>query len=292
MKEITIFTPTYNRLYSLKRLYSSLLNQTNKGFVWLIVDDGSTDDTKKNVKKWISDNKIEIIYLYQENQGKQIAHNLAVENCNTDFFICVDSDDYLTNNAVKIMLSYKSKFIGSIGGLVFLRGVDKNTPVGTYFDDNMLENATSLTSLYEEYHFKGDTALMFKTNVINQFKFSLENNEKFIGEDYLYRQVEQNYFITPVNEIFYITEYQEDGYTKNVLKHISTSPYSYIKLKDLSISTSNRYLYKFKHSILYDAMCIYVKDYKKILMSKNKILKFISIPFGYAYFLLKYRRFR
>ena len=90
MKEITIFTPTYNRLYSMKRLYRSLINQTNKDFIWLIVDDGSTDKTEEYVREWINNNKIEIRYLYQKNQGKQVAHNLAVENCNTDFFICVD----------------------------------------------------------------------------------------------------------------------------------------------------------------------------------------------------------
>lgn len=292
MKEITIFTPTYNRLYSMKRLYRSLINQTNKDFIWLIVDDGSTDKTEEYVREWINNNKIEIRYLYQKNQGKQVAHNLAVENCNTDFFICVDSDDYLTNNAVEIMISNKYRFVENVGGLVFLRGVEKDKPIGTYFDDNMLKKATSLTSLYEEYNFRGDTALLFKTDVIKQFKFKLFNNEKFIGEDYLYRQIEQKYFIRPVNEIFYITEYQDDGYTKNVLKHLTSSPYSYIELKDLSIYTSYRYIYKFKHSILYDAMCIYIKKYKKIISGNNKFIKIIAMPFGYGYFLLNFRRFR
>ena len=122
MKEITIFTPTYNRLYSMKRLYRSLINQTNKDFIWLIVDDGSTDKTEEYVREWINNNKIEIRYLYQKNQGKQVAHNLAVENCNTDFFICVDSDDYLTNNAVEIMISNKYKVrLKMLVVLVFLR---------------------------------------------------------------------------------------------------------------------------------------------------------------------------
>lgn len=292
MKDITIFTPTYNRLYSLKRLYKSLTKQTNKNFIWLIVDDGSTDDSKKHVREWINSKEIEIKYIFQKNKGKQFAHNLAVEKCETEFFICVDSDDYLTNDAVEIMYSNKFRFNKNVAGLVFLRGVGEDKPIGTYFDDDMLDHAISLTSLYEEYHFKGDTALLFKTDVIKQFHFELFNNEKFIGEDYLYRQIEQKYVIRPVNEIFYITEYQEDGYTKNVLKHITGSPYSYIELKELSIITSCKYQYKFKHSILYDAMCIYIKKYNRIIRGNNKFIKVIAIPFGYAYFFLKFRRFR
>jgi glycosyltransferase involved in cell wall biosynthesis len=103
--KITVFTPTYNRAYILDRVYKSLINQTNKSFVWLIVDDGSTDNTESLVKKWIKEDKIEIKYYKQKNGGKQRAHNKAVKLTDTDLFICLDSDDYFTKDAIEILLN-------------------------------------------------------------------------------------------------------------------------------------------------------------------------------------------
>ena len=100
---ITVFTPTYNRAYILPRLYKSLLRQTNKQFEWIIVDDGSTDNTEEKVNNWIKENKIKIKYYKQENQGKMIAHNKGVEKSEGELFVCVDSDDYLTDNAIEII---------------------------------------------------------------------------------------------------------------------------------------------------------------------------------------------
>ena len=77
---ITIFTPTYNRGYTLERLYESLCRQTRKDFEWVVVDDGSTDNTKQMVDRWRRTNRFPIRYIYQENRGKPSAHNLGAEN--------------------------------------------------------------------------------------------------------------------------------------------------------------------------------------------------------------------
>lgn len=106
MKYLTIFTPTYNRSNLLLHLYKSLCEQINKDFLWLIIDDGSKDNTKELVDTWKKENKIKIQYIYQKNSGKHVAHNKAVELCNTELFVCVDSDDILTNNAVEIIINY------------------------------------------------------------------------------------------------------------------------------------------------------------------------------------------
>ena len=98
-KRLTVFTPAYNREKLLKRLYDSLVNQTCKDFVWLIVDDGSTDNTRELIKNLKALNEIEIEYIYRENGGKMRAHNDGVKNTKTPFFLCVDSDDYLVKSA-------------------------------------------------------------------------------------------------------------------------------------------------------------------------------------------------
>ena len=105
-KILTVFTPTYNRAYILPKCYESLTKQTCKEFVWVIIDDGSTDDTAELVKKWIEEDKIEIRYYYQDNKGMHGAHNKAYEVIDTELNVCIDSDDYMTDDAVEIIVDY------------------------------------------------------------------------------------------------------------------------------------------------------------------------------------------
>ena len=106
MALLTIFTPAYNRAHTIKRTYESLLKQNNKDFIWLIIDDGSTDCTKELAKEWMStDNGFEIQYVYKENGGMHTAHNIAYEHIDTVLNICIDSDDYLAEDAVNKIIN-------------------------------------------------------------------------------------------------------------------------------------------------------------------------------------------
>ena len=123
MKKLTIFTPTYNRANKLFRLYCSLCAQRDKDFEWLIVDDGSMDNTEDIVREWISENIITIYYYKQQNEGKMRAHNYGVSLTNTSYFVCVDSDDYLIDSAVEIICKSMNDIPSgiSIGGIIFLK---------------------------------------------------------------------------------------------------------------------------------------------------------------------------
>ena len=93
MATLTVFTPAYNRAHTLPRTYESLQKQSCKDFVWLIVDDGSKDQTAKLVKEWQQQEKtFEIRYIYKENGGMHTAHNVAYENIDTELNVCIDSD--------------------------------------------------------------------------------------------------------------------------------------------------------------------------------------------------------
>ncbi|MFR2030361.1 MAG: glycosyltransferase family 2 protein [Collinsella sp.] len=105
MKQLCIFTPTYNREHTLKRLYESLKKQTDSRFYWLVVDDGSTDGTQSLFDSFAKESAIEIEYIKVANGGKQRACNLAAEKCTSELFMCVDSDDYLTPDAVHFILT-------------------------------------------------------------------------------------------------------------------------------------------------------------------------------------------
>src|SRR5690606_33604780 len=100
MHKLTVFTPTYNRAYSLPHLYESLKRQTCPNFEWLVVDDGSSDNTRELVESWIKEGRVPIRYIYQKNKGMCGAHNTAYDNITTELCVCIDSDDYMTDNAV------------------------------------------------------------------------------------------------------------------------------------------------------------------------------------------------
>lgn len=88
-KTLTVFTPTFNRRELLTRCYESMCRQTNKDFVWMIVDDGSTDDTKKFADEWKKNSDLEIRYIYKDNGGLHTAYNVAIENIDTELCVCI-----------------------------------------------------------------------------------------------------------------------------------------------------------------------------------------------------------
>lgn len=102
MPLITVFTPTYNRAYCLHQCYESLRRQSCKNFLWLIIDDGSTDGTDELVRKWMEQSAgFEIRYVYKENGGLHTGYNAAIERLDSELAVCVDSDDYLTDDAIE-----------------------------------------------------------------------------------------------------------------------------------------------------------------------------------------------
>lgn len=101
MIEFTVYTPTFNRANTLPRVYDSLKNQSYKDFIWLIIDDGSTDNTKELVNTWISEALIEIRYMYKTYGGKYTAMELAHRSVTTKYVICLNSDDVLLPDAIE-----------------------------------------------------------------------------------------------------------------------------------------------------------------------------------------------
>lgn len=258
--KMTIFTPTYNRAYILPRLYESLCSQTNKDFEWLIVDDGSEDETQEIVQKWIEDAKIDIRYYKQKNGGKQRAHNVGVEKSNGKLFVCVDSDDYVTSEFIEEHLrgAEKIKNDPTVAGIVSLKSFEDGQLVGTCFPKGV-EYAT-LTDLYGKYKFQGDTALMYYTAILKKFPFVVEEDEKFIGEGYVYSQIDREYRMYLMPKTLLICEYLQDGYSKNVRKITKENPKSYAKLKKQAIEFSISWKERYIQTILYMVGCRMAKQ--------------------------------
>ena len=213
---LTIFTPTYNRAYLLKNLWKSLCEQKNKNFIWLIVDDGSTDGTHKLVEELKKNSSFKIQYAYQKNSGKHVAHNRAVLMCESPLFMCVDSDDILTPEAVNLIELYyreAAKQNLNIIGWCNRRGNLEGFPVK---DKNWPkdEPRISCVELFEKLNFHGETALIWRTAFLKRYKFPIIPREKFVTEMVLYYQISNTAKLQLKNEIFYLFEYHNDGYTE------------------------------------------------------------------------------
>lgn len=227
MKTITIFTPTYNRAYALPILYKSLCRQTNKDFLWLIVDDGSTDNTKDIVEEWQSEGELMIDYYKQQNGGKMRAHNRGVLNCKTALFVCVDSDDFLSDDAIETIIKTwkRQNDISGICGIVGKKGMKKidNQYVSKDFPK---EGLSTQHQLYAS-GFQGETTLIFVTEILKNYLFPEIEGEKFITESYIYDQIDQEYKYVVLNKDLTFCEYLEDGYSKNYLKLYMNNPKGY-----------------------------------------------------------------
>ena len=222
---ITIFTPTFNRAYILPKLYNSLKNQTSQNFVWLIVDDGSSDETKDLVQRFQDENQIEIQYIFQENRGKHFAVNNGLRNTKTEFFCVIDSDDYLAKNAVEEMegLSQKIKNDNLIAGFTFIRFSEK-----TDFDKEKYGKREWIVSGRAEYdwEFHGEMIYCYKTKIHQQFYFPEFEGEKFCSESLIYRRIERRYKILFTDKVLAFGDYLEDGLMNNYYQLLLKNPKS------------------------------------------------------------------
>lgn len=220
MKRLTVFTPAYNRERELKRAYESLKRQTEGDFVWLIVDDGSTDGTEEAVRGFISEGLVDIKYIRQENGGKMRAHNRGVKECETGLFICLDSDDHLSDTAVNDILEAWD-LTGDdprYAGIIAYKGeVSEETgeirPIfGNLFPDNA---DCSFRELYRK-GFKGETTLVFRTELLKAELFPEIEGEKYVPEDVVYDRIDEGHIFRILPKILTVCELRPMGLTDRV----------------------------------------------------------------------------
>ncbi len=255
---LTIFTPTYNRELLLKRAYESLLKQTCKDFCWLIVDDGSADHTRELVASWITQDRLPIRYEYCENGGKMRAHNRGVRLCETELFLCLDSDDYLTETAVEeICVCWGNKRSGDKppAGIVAHKGKSEIQLLsGVEFP---VTGSTTLYGLYLK-GFRGETTLVFRTELLEKFPFPEIEGEKYVPEDYIYDKIDAEYVLLVLPRIITVCEIVSEGYTdsvKRLRRDNKTAWYLYFEQRARITPLSVRKLKYLAYYILYAKRC-------------------------------------
>lgn len=277
---LTVFTPTYNRAHTLTRTYESLKNQSCKEFMWLIVDDGSQDNTREMVHEWqAQENGFEIEYIYKENGGMHTAHNTAYENIHTQLNTCIDSDDCLAEDAVAKLknkwLQIKDKNYAGIVGL----DADLNGKViGKKFPDGLKE--TTLTGYYAAGG-SGDKKLVYRTDVVRKYpKYPEFAGEKYVGLNYLYLLIDQDYKLAVLNEVLCNVEYQPDGSSGTMLKQYRNNPkgFAFLRRVYMQYPTSKKRL--FIDCIHYVSSCIFSGEKHIFRTSPKKAWTALALPFG------------
>lgn len=279
MNDICIFTPTYNRAYRLPNLFESLKRQDCGNFRWLIVDDGSTDGTETLVQEFKAASPFPIQYIKQENGGKARAHNTGVRHCESELFFCVDSDDELTPGAlVKIWDRWcEVRQNPDVAGVIGVYGKSIDKPLGTWMPEGV--GTTTMWDLYYKHRFKGDSAHIYRTDVLKEYPFEVAENEKFIAETYVYHQIDQEYTLATLNEILVVAEYLPDGYSKNFPKLTKENPVGYHTLKRLYIGYADNIPSRYYSTILYMVGHMLAKTTREgIDDAPSKALAYLACP--------------
>ena len=217
----TIFTPAYNRAGTLPRLYRSLCDQAYKDFEWLIIDDGSKDDTASVVQAFLDEEKLNIRYFKKENGGKHTAHNLALEKALGEWFLCVDSDDVLAQDAVSKLVEKVNQLDGA-NGIVAYKEDFNGKRLSDCFPKDVQK--TQMYRLAADYGCKGEFSLAFSTDFARKFPFPVFAGERLVTECVVYDRMDQQGEFALLPEVITVCEYQADGYSSDATRLMKQNP--------------------------------------------------------------------
>lgn len=290
---VTIFTPTYNRARLLKRLYESLKEQSDKDFEWVIVDDGSKDNTKEIVESFKKEDIIPIKYLKKENEGKHIAINVGCDMAEGELFFIVDSDDYIPKDSIEQVKKDWEKYREnkSIAGLVYLKAWENGNLMGRKFEKD--EFISNHVKEYNKGGVWGEKLKILRTEIFRKNKFPKYENEKYVGEHVLWIEVSRKYDLVYINKVLYIAEYLEDGLTMAGRKLRIENPLGGIKGAQVLMQKDMCLKLRIKNNLLYLAYSFFAKkSFKEIYKGAvEKFLLTFELPFGYLLYIYWKKKF-
>lgn len=309
MKTLTVFTPAYNRAHTIERTYQSLCRQTCHDFEWLVVDDGSADNTRELITSFLTDVEVvddkelygyskdaswlRVHYIYQQNQGMHGAHNTAYENIQTELNTCIDSDDYMPDDAVEKILTRWSSLSAEertkYAGIIALDVEDKMLNV---IGDKLPTDRTSTTlSGYYERGGHGDKKLIYRTEVIKSTpRYPLFEGERYVGLAYKYMLIDQQYELMILNEPVCIVEYQLDGSSYNMYRQYWNNPKGWSFYRRTEMLYAKGIKRKLMVCTHYVSSSIIARDKHFIAESPCKFATLCSIPLGVAlYFYIRHK---
>lgn len=287
---LTVATPTYNRAHTLPACYESLCGQSDKRFIWLVIDDGSTDQTENLVAQWIQEGKIRIEYIKKPNGGKASALNVGIEHLKTEYAVCLDSDDVFfpttIENASKELEAIKN--CEKYCGILALRhkpdgAVMGNQEIPPEYDEIKAED------IFLRLRLRTELICFYKVSVLKQYRFPEFAGEKFVSPAWMQYEITQRYSFKVSRSKLCQCEYYSDGLTRNKRKVIKRNPKGYTCVKRYSFDLSPTLGQKIKHGIMYDCGCIIAKDREMIKNVKHKILAILLLVPAFVVFLMRFK---
>lgn len=285
MTELTIFTPAYNREELLKRLYESLLRQTDKNFIWMVIDDGSTDHTREEVNGWAADEKaFEITYYYKENGGLHTAYNEAIAHIETPLCVCIDSDDWMPDDAVeKILKFWAENGSDQVAGIVGLDCYENGQVIGDLLPDQKTVNLIDLMTGKAGIK-NGDRTNVIRTELYKQVApMKVFPGEKCFNPHYMHLQISKDYDFLVMNECLRIVEYQPQGMSNSMLRQYRNSPNSFAEIRKQYLSFPDTpFKFRAKHSVHLASSCILAgKASESIKENPHKFIAILAFPLGW-----------
>ncbi|MBO4946817.1 MAG: glycosyltransferase family 2 protein [Lachnospiraceae bacterium] len=282
MVTLTIFTPTFNRAYCLHRGYEALCRQSCKDFQWLIIDDGSADNTRELVESWMqNDNGFDIRYVYKDNGGLASGYNTAIALTDTELCVCVDSDDYLTDDAVeKVLRFWENHRNEGYAGIIGLDCLENGEVLGDPFPD---QKSINLIDLYVgRYSINNrDRKNIVRTDLYKSVApMKVFRDERDINPHLMHLQISEQYDFLVLNEKLCVVEYQTDGMTNTVIRQYMRSPKSFRETRLYEMRIPNAPIkFVLKKTIHYVSSCI-LSGEPCISASPRKLLTVLLYPLG------------
>lgn len=283
---ITVFTPTFNRKNLLITLYKSLCAQINRNFIWLIIDDGSSDGTEALVKGWQKENVIRINYFYKENGGMHTAHNAAYRLIETELNVCIDSDDSMPPDAIEKITSFWNSFErkNEVAGIMALDfDINKKHIIGGELPET--GTVISCQDIVKKYQAYGDKKFVYRTDIINSVnEYPEYEGERIVPLSYKYWLIDRKMPIVTFNEIICLVDYQENGSTNTIKKQYFRSPKGFLIAKKEQMIYPKILKSQMKSAIHYIFFSKLSGEKDYIKNSPKKLLTLLATPAGFLYY--------
>lgn len=277
--KLTILTATYNRADLLPQLYESIVNNLYKelDIEWLIMDDGSTDNTKAVINSFKDVKNLTVRYYSQINHGKMQALNNLIGFATGDLILECDSDDLIAEDAFRTIYDtyQRNKKREDLYAFAFLKHDKNDQNIGQDLIDNKV---TTMFDLYFKDGEDGEKALVFIAKIRKNYKYELAKNERFVTEASMFYRMDEDYNIFCINWPIMICEYRSDGYTKNINKVFRENPYGfynyfqYLSSRNLKDIKFGKKMYIIKHYILFAYLTKQKISLKQVRKLKDKFL--------------------
>jgi glycosyltransferase involved in cell wall biosynthesis len=290
---LTVLTPTFNRGDLIDNVYKCLLEQTNQNFEWLIIDDGSTDNTEEVIQKMIDEEKINIRYIFKENGGKHTALNVGFKELRGELTVILDSDDVLKQNAVETVATYWEKFKDNqnLCGMAFLSCYPNNNIIGDLFPKNewISNHVECITNL----NIKGDKCEVYRSSVFSKFEFPEFKGEKFVAEGLIWVQIGKEYNTLYINKALLIKEYHIGGLTNSGRKMRLRNPKGGMAMHQLYLDKQFKLQVRVKNMLLFICYGFFdglsIEKMKKMISSKKIFL--LCLPAAFSLYKLWNRKY-